>query len=229
VRSWAAAARRCGIRSLDAKTEYCSPQIERSEKAPGRTGAFFLCTIAERMTTRACVWGIVAGAAMMAAGAAAIGAASDPITTKHLVVAASTVPAALGPGARVSLVLDISPKPTMHVYAPGQKDFIPVSLTLDANDAFKAAAARFPAAETLVVKELGETQLVYRKPFRIVQDVTIAKRIPGSQDRAGNSAMTVTGTLKYQACDDSICYAPVSVPVKWTLAPQDGPAVLKKP
>ena len=117
----------------------------------------------------------------------------------------------------------------MHVYAPGQKDFIPVSLTLDANDAFKAAAARFPAAETLVVKELGETQLVYRKPFRIVQDVTIAKRIPGSQGRAGNSTMTVTGTLKYQACDDSICYAPVSVTVKWTLAPQDGPAVLKKP
>jgi DsbC/DsbD-like thiol-disulfide interchange protein len=182
------------------------------------------------MKTRAGVWGIVAGAAMMAAGATAIGGASDPITTKHLVVAVSAVPAAVGTtGARVSLVLDVSPKPTMHVYAPGQKDFIPVSLTLDANDAFKAAAARFPAAETLVVKELGETQLVYRKPFRIVQDVTIAKRIPGSQGRAGNSTVTVTGTLKYQACDDSICYAPVSVPVKWTLAPQDGPAVLKKP
>jgi DsbC/DsbD-like thiol-disulfide interchange protein len=181
------------------------------------------------MKTRVCVWVIAAGTAMMAAAATASGVTSDPITTKHLIVAASAGPAALAPGARASLVLDISPKPTMHVYAPGQKDFIPVSLTLDASRAFKAAAVRFPPAETLVVKELGETQLVYRKPFRIVQDVTIAKRATSSQARPANSSMTVTGTLKYQACDDSICYAPVSVPVKWTLTLQDGPAVLKKP
>jgi hypothetical protein len=181
------------------------------------------------MNTRARVWAIAAGAAMTVASATAVGVAADPTTTKHLTVAASPVSTSVASGARVSLALDISPKPTMHVYAPGQKDFIPVSLTLDANDRFKAAPARFPAAETLVVKELGETHLVYRKPFRIVQDVTIAKRGTTGETRTGSSTIIVTGTLKYQACDDSICYAPVSVPVKWTLAPQDGPAVRKKP
>jgi hypothetical protein len=181
------------------------------------------------MKTRARVWAIAAGTAMMTASATAARVAVDSTTTKHLTVAASAVSTSGASGERVSLVLEVSPKPTMHVYAPGQKDFIPVSLTLDANDRFKAAPARFPAAETLFVKELGETHLVYRKPFRIVQDVTIAKRATSGQARAGSATMTVTGTLKYQACDDSICYAPVTVPVRWTLALHDGSAVLKKP
>ena len=28
---------------------------------------------------------------------------------------------------------------------------------------------------------------------------------------------TIDGTLDYQACDDSVCYLPVSVPFQWTL------------
>ena len=40
--------------------------------------------------------------------------------------------------------------------------------------------------------------------------------------RGGRTAdITIKGTLTYQACDDSICYAPVSVPVAWTVAPPD--------
>jgi hypothetical protein len=27
----------------------------------------------------------------------------------------------------------------------------------------------------------------------------------------------VTGTLSYQACDDKICFNPVTVPLSWTL------------
>jgi len=30
--------------------------------------------------------------------------------------------------------------------------------------------------------------------------------------------LSVKGILKYQACDDTICYAPVSVPITWTFA-----------
>ena len=110
----------------------------------------------------------------------------------------------------------------MHVYAPGQKDFIPVSLTLAATDAVRAETAQFPAADKLDVKDLGETHLVYSRPFRIVQDVTIAK------GRARGSSLTVKGVLKYQACDNTICYAPVSVPVTWTLTLQNVAGVAKK-
>jgi DsbC/DsbD-like thiol-disulfide interchange protein len=178
------------------------------------------------MKNRGLIWILAAG--IMTAGASGrAGFSADPTTTKHLTVATSAIPATVAPGARVSLVVEVAPKPAMHVYAPGQKDFIPVSLTLAASDAIKAETAQFPVAEQLEVKELGETHLVYTKPFRIVQDVTIAK----SALVRRSSTITVKGTLKYQACDTSICYAPVSVPVTWTLALQlqgEAPGGVKK-
>ena len=170
------------------------------------------------MKKPALTWILAAG--IVTAGMSGRAGSADSTTTKHLTVATSAPPAAVLPGARVSLVVDVTPKPDMHVYAPGQKDFIPVSLTLAANDAIKAATAQFPVAEKLEVKELGETHLVYTKPFRIVQDVTIAKSAPVTRSDIRSSTVTVKGTLKYQACDTSICYAPVSVPVTWTLALQ---------
>jgi DsbC/DsbD-like thiol-disulfide interchange protein len=139
------------------------------------------------------------------------GPGSEPIATKHLTIATSASRESVAPGARVSLHVDIAPKPTMHVYAPGQKDYIAVSLTLAGSAAVKSAAIQFPKPETREVKDLG-TQLVYSKPFRIVQDITLAKDLSPA---AG--PLTVKGALKYQACDESICYAPVTVPVTWTL------------
>ena len=48
---------------------------------------------------------------------------------------------------------------------------------------------------------------MYAKPFRILQDITSAK--PGP--------LTVKGTLRYQACDDKVCYRPTNVPLEWTV------------
>jgi DsbC/DsbD-like thiol-disulfide interchange protein len=137
---------------------------------------------------------------------------SEPVTTKHLTIATSASQETVAPGGRVALNIDIAPKPTMHVYAPGQQNYIPVSVTLLGNAAVKPATTTFPTPEKRVVKELGETQLVYSKPFRIVQNIAIAK---SPSPKAG--PLTVKATIKYQACDESICYAPISVPVAWTL------------
>jgi DsbC/DsbD-like thiol-disulfide interchange protein len=156
-----------------------------------------------------------------AVGALVLGTvfASEPITTRHLSVSTSTSATAVAPGGRVSLQVEITPKAKMHVYAPGQPDVIPISLTLTPGDAAAAQPVQFPQPEKREFKELGETHLVYSRPFRLVQDVTI----PASRNlvkRAGSreASVTVKGVLKYQACDDTICYAPVSVPITWTLA-----------
>ena len=42
--------------------------------------------------------------------------------TKHLTISASTSAKSAAPGAKVSLFVDVAPKPKMHVYAPEQKD-----------------------------------------------------------------------------------------------------------
>jgi DsbC/DsbD-like thiol-disulfide interchange protein len=132
--------------------------------------------------------------------------ASAPVETLHLKVTTS-VSAKPARGGQTSLFVDVEPKPTMHVYAPGQDGFIVVTLTLDKDPAFTAATAKFPTPEKLLFEPLNETQLVYSKPFRIVQDITRVKQGP----------LTVKGTLRYQACDDKVCYRPTNVPVEWTL------------
>jgi DsbC/DsbD-like thiol-disulfide interchange protein len=150
---------------------------------------------------------------------------ADPTTTKHLSLITSTSAASVLPGGRVSLVVEISPKPNMHVYAPGQADVIPVSLTLATSDAALSQPLQFPKAEKLEIKELGETHLVYSKPFRLVQDVTVpASRSLVKRAATPGATFTVKATLRYQACDNTICYAPVSVPVSWTLALQHPPS-----
>jgi DsbC/DsbD-like thiol-disulfide interchange protein len=138
-------------------------------------------------------------------------ASRDRIDTPHLTIATSAS-APAGPGAPVSLRIDIAPKPKMHVYAPDKaQPYIPVSLSLKASSAFKAHDPKFPPPEKYFFEALKETQLVYSKPFQIVQDVTPVQK-PGA------GPLTITGTLRYQACDDKVCYPPRNVPVSWVVA-----------
>ena len=151
-------------------------------------------------------------------------AAAQPIDTQHVTLKVSTSAAAAAPGGRVALFIDVAPKPKMHVYAPQQKAYIPVSITLAPAPVVRAQPPVFPAAEKYFFAPLKETQLVYSKPFRIVQHVTIAA--PPALRDAGHtpgSPITIAGTLRYQACDDAICYLPKEVPVSWTIAVKESP------
>jgi DsbC/DsbD-like thiol-disulfide interchange protein len=140
------------------------------------------------------------------------------VETQHLVLTASSSTAAAAPGTRISLFLDIAPKPKMHVYTPEQKEQIPISLSLAIEDEFKAHPIKFPKSEKYFFEPLGETQLVYSKPFRLVQDVTVALTpAMAARAREAGATLTITGTLRYQACDDKVCYLPKELPVSWTI------------
>ncbi len=139
-------------------------------------------------------------------------APKPPIETAHLVMAVSATPESAAAGKKVTLALDVTPKPKMHVYSPGQDDYIAITLTLEANPAITAAKAKYPAGEKFLMAALNETQLVYAKPFRITQDVTLKS--------AMGEALTIKGSVRYQACDDKICYLPVTIPVEWRIAKQ---------
>jgi DsbC/DsbD-like thiol-disulfide interchange protein len=139
------------------------------------------------------------------------------LDTAHLAVRLSTSSSTVAPGAVVTLFAEVSPKPRMHVYAPGQKDYIPISLTLERDATFRAAPPRFPKPEKYFFAPLKETQLVYSAAFRIAQDVTIAST-PAIAERArSGQSHTIKGMLRYQACDDAICYMPKNVPVSWSV------------
>jgi DsbC/DsbD-like thiol-disulfide interchange protein len=147
--------------------------------------------------------------------AAQLGAA-DPsrIDTKHLTFtmsASDTTPVA---GKPLTLYVDVAPKPKMHVYAPDQTDYIPIELEVEPASSFTAQAIRYPAAEQFFFAPLNETQRVYSKPFRITVPVMLTK------DAA--LPLTIKGTVRYQACDDAICYLPQTIDVTWKV-------VVKKP
>jgi hypothetical protein len=134
---------------------------------------------------------------------------SRPIETKHLALQLSSGPVVAG---KVPLHVDVIPHEKMHVYAPGQPGYIAITLTLDADAPVKLAGKpKYPPGEKLFMAALKETQLVYGKPFRITQEVSL-------RGDTGLGPFTIKGSLRYQACDDTICYRPVTVPVSWTVA-----------
>ena len=135
-------------------------------------------------------------------------AARKPIETAHLTLTPTASAAAVAAGGKVTLRLDVIPKAKMHVYAPGQDGYIAIALALDADPAIAAAPAKYPPGETYVMPALQETQRVYSQPFRITEDVTV---------KSGAGEKRIKGTVRYQACDDRICYLPKTVPVEWTV------------
>jgi DsbC/DsbD-like thiol-disulfide interchange protein len=127
----------------------------------------------------------------------------------HATITAS--PADLGgaPGTKLLLFVDVTPKPGIHVYAPGSKDYIPITVTLTAQPDLKAGKLTYPKAETMTFAD--ERVPVFHKPFRLTQEVTLGKSLrPGS-------TVKVAGTIHLQACDDRVCFPPETVPIAWNV------------
>jgi hypothetical protein len=138
------------------------------------------------------------------------------IETDHLEALSYASDSVVAPGNRFSLVVDVTPKAEMHVYAPGDHTYQVIRLTLNAPEFLRSHEMSYPAAESYHFEPLDETVPVYSEPFRIVQEITIPMS-PEIAALAGepDASLTIEGTLAYQACDDEICYLPVDVPVSW--------------
>jgi DsbC/DsbD-like thiol-disulfide interchange protein len=134
--------------------------------------------------------------------------------TATLGVSDATVP----PGGRVTLIVDLKPKPKMHVYAPGQAGYIPVTLTLDPTLDYKAQPAKFPAPGTYLFAPLKETVKVYDKPIRVTQEITLGLSQDLRRRATAKDTLVITGSLAYQACDDKVCYRSETLPLSWSLA-----------
>jgi len=128
--------------------------------------------------------------------------------SKHAAIA--TPDAAASPGGKLSLFVDVTPKPGIHVYAPGSDDYIPVSVKLEPAAEIKAGKLAYPKAEMMTFA--SEKVPVFQKPFRLTQEATLDKSA-----KAG-ATVSVAGTVKLQACDDKVCFPPENVPVKWNVA-----------
>jgi DsbC/DsbD-like thiol-disulfide interchange protein len=162
----------------------------------------FLRSIVRKITLFTC---LVAVAVLSAS-------AQTTAETKHLRVTASASADHVKPGQRISLTLDIELKPDMHVYAPSVEGYIPISWTMAPSDAIIVSKVVTPPSKMLRLPAIDETLPVYGGRFKLVRDITIASNAKGE--------ITAAGTLRYQACDDRMCYLPKTVPLTWTLRVQ---------
>ena len=141
------------------------------------------------------------------------------IEGRQLSIVSSQSAVSAPPGAAVSLFVDVTPKPKMHVYAPEERgEYIRIELLLDRTPGVRARKALYPKASNYFFAPLNETFKVYAKPFRIRQDVVLANSAAIRRRAAAGEPLAVTGILRYQACDDEVCYRPQEIKVSWTLA-----------
>ena len=146
------------------------------------------------------------------------GAAHTAAEGKHLRVSASASNARVRSGQRISLVLDVQLGPRLHVYAPGvNSDYIPIEWSMKESPAIVVRAATYPASRMLRLEAIGETAPVFEGAFRLVREVTVARDAAVRPLLDAEGKLTIEGGLKYQACDDRVCYPPETVPVRWTL------------
>ncbi len=139
------------------------------------------------------------------------------ITAPHLEIASYLSDQVAAPGTHLSIVFDITPAPSVHVYAPGVAGYRPIALAIQPQAGLIVRDAHFPKSEDYFFKPLNEHVPVFQKPFRIIQDLEIDPGREAAATLNDLKTMTITGTLKYQACDDKVCFVPQSVPLSWTL------------
>ena len=64
---------------------------------------------------------------------------------------------------------------------------------------------------------LDERVPVYQRPFTLLQEAVVAGTAETEEALAQLDALNLSGTFDYQACDDRLCFTPVSVPLSFML------------
>ncbi|MBI3934965.1 MAG: redoxin domain-containing protein [Acidobacteria bacterium] len=121
------------------------------------------------------------------------------------------------PDLRFTLVADFVLPPKMHVYTPEVKDYIPIEFRLEGSPNFTAKTVEYPKGDLLFLPAINEIVPVYQNKFRITQDVVLASSSVLQPILNGDQTLKIRGQLRYQACDDKICYLPETIPMEWTL------------
>jgi len=148
---------------------------------------------------------------------------TQDIKAPHLQLSLAQSDRSVIPGGRVTLIAEIELPPDVHVYSPGVQGYKPIQLALQGRPGIELQPVVYPKSKVLYLEALQEHVPVFEGKFRISQDLTVT---PSKASDALRSLFSkertifITGDLKYQACDQTVCYPPTSVAVKWELKVQ---------
>jgi thiol:disulfide interchange protein DsbD len=112
--------------------------------------------------------------------------------------------------ARAALLVRLPEALHVQSNAPRDASLIPTVLTITPPDGVRVSELVFPKATDLEQAGQSQALAVFEHEFAIGVQIEVASATqPGAID--------LPGELRYQACDDKLCYAPRNVPLSWTL------------
>ena len=115
-------------------------------------------------------------------------------------------------GSSIRLGLKVALPEDLHTQsnAPRDPTLIATKLTIDPVDGVTIKEIVWPPPTDFVVAGIDQPLAVFEHEFPIGVDVVLA-------DSVARGNLTLTGRLKYQACDKSLCYAPTTTELSWPI------------
>lgn len=146
---------------------------------------------------------VVGGLSFLVLSVALLAQAPAPVVSLH-----SAQALALKPGAQATAKIEFAIAPGYHVQSdhPNSPFLIPTTLRFDPAQGPRVAAIHWPRAEQLKFSFSPTPLAVFSGNLPVAVDL----RAPA---RATAGAYVVKGTLRYQACNDTVCRPPASLPV----------------
>jgi peroxiredoxin len=139
------------------------------------------------------------------------------VQTRHLDVDTYATDSAVAPGNRFSIVARVTLHSGIHVYAPGASSYKTIELKIVPGPYIQTRGISYPPSEIYVFKPLNERVPTYQKPFTLVQGIVLDGQASTRTALRDQTSLTIGGALTYQACDDRLCYDPVTLPLSWTV------------
>jgi peroxiredoxin len=140
------------------------------------------------------------------------------LSTAHLDATTYPSDAIVAPGNRITLTVDVDPRPGIHVYAPGASGYRVIRFDFEPQPFVRALPIQYPASEIYFFAPLNERVPVFQKAFKLQREVVVEGTPQAQAALKGKDSVTLTGTLEYQACDDKVCFNPVSLPLTWRMS-----------
>ncbi len=155
---------------------------------------------------------------MLRLGNGAAPVTATKVAGPHLTMTTYPSDPGIAAGNRFSLAVQVQPQPGVHVYAPGASGYKVINLSIKPQPFVRVLPMAYPASEIYFFKPLNERVPVFQKPFTLVQELVLEGTSAAQAAYRGKESITIEGSLDYQACDDKVCFNPVSVPLNWTIA-----------
>ncbi len=121
------------------------------------------------------------------------------------------------PGNRFALLLEVSPRPGIHIYAPGASpDYRPFALRLHDQPYFVTYPPTYPPTDRRwSPPDDGAEEPVYTSSIRVRSEVALGTWQDLQPIYEAGGVLRIDGTLTVQACSETTCWPPADIPITW--------------